>query len=72
MTEDFPRRTHPPAPQPMHPDYAHDYAQALESVQRLHGIAADVIIPGHGMPYHGSPASAVTHALERARAHHPS
>ena len=68
VTEDFPRRTHPPEPQLMHPDFAHDYARALESVQRLRDIAADVIIPGHGLPYHGSPASAVTHALERARA----
>ena len=68
VTEDFPRRTQPPEPQLMHPDFAHDYARALEPVQRLRDIAADVIIPGHGMPYHGSPASAVTHALARARA----
>jgi glyoxylase-like metal-dependent hydrolase (beta-lactamase superfamily II) len=50
VIEDFPRRTHPPEPQLMHPDFAHDSAQAPESVQRLRDIAADVIIPGHGMP----------------------
>jgi glyoxylase-like metal-dependent hydrolase (beta-lactamase superfamily II) len=52
----------------MHPDFAHDYTQVLESVHRLRDIAADVILPGHGMPYHGSRASAVQHALERAQA----
>jgi glyoxylase-like metal-dependent hydrolase (beta-lactamase superfamily II) len=35
------------------------YAQARESLERLEGLDAGVILPGHGDPWKGSPAEAV-------------
>jgi glyoxylase-like metal-dependent hydrolase (beta-lactamase superfamily II) len=43
-------------------------AQSLESLSRLEPIAANVLLPGHGEPWTGSPADAVA----RARATGPS
>lgn len=43
-----------------------DTAQARESLQRLRGLAADVVIPGHGPAFHGSPELAVRQALDRS------
>jgi glyoxylase-like metal-dependent hydrolase (beta-lactamase superfamily II) len=40
-----------------------DTAQARESLQRLRGLAAEVVIPGHGPAFHGSPELAVRRAL---------
>ena len=37
-------------------------AQALESLAQIESLAADVVLPGHGEPYHGSPRSAVAEA----------
>jgi glyoxylase-like metal-dependent hydrolase (beta-lactamase superfamily II) len=38
------------------------YAQALESLAKVEPLDAEVILPGHGDPWAGSPADAVTHA----------
>jgi glyoxylase-like metal-dependent hydrolase (beta-lactamase superfamily II) len=42
------------------------YAQARESLERLDGLDADVILPGHGDPWDGSPAEAATQARAAA------
>jgi glyoxylase-like metal-dependent hydrolase (beta-lactamase superfamily II) len=39
-------------------------AQALESLDRLAGIAADVILPGHGDPWTGGIQDAITRARQ--------
>jgi glyoxylase-like metal-dependent hydrolase (beta-lactamase superfamily II) len=38
------------------------YAQASESLARLEELEADVLLPGHGDPWTGSPADAVAQA----------
>ena len=43
--------------------FNHDEAVAVNSVKVLAGLCADVVLPGHGPAYHGSPASAVERAL---------
>jgi glyoxylase-like metal-dependent hydrolase (beta-lactamase superfamily II) len=43
-----------------------DMAQARESLRRLGGLAADVVIPGHGPAFQGSPELAVRQALDRS------
>jgi len=43
-----------------------DTAQARKSLRRLRGLAADVVIPGHGPAFHGSPDLAVRQALDRS------
>jgi glyoxylase-like metal-dependent hydrolase (beta-lactamase superfamily II) len=53
-------------PQLCPPMFNHDETAALASLQALASLPADVLLPGHGPAYHGSPASAV----ERARAAH--
>ena len=47
--------------------FNHDEAANLASLQALAGLAADVVLPGHGPAYHGSPASAVEQALAAHR-----
>ena len=47
--------------------FNHDEAAALASLQALAGLAADVVLPGHGPAYHGSPASAVQQAVAAHR-----
>ena len=42
--------------------FAHDYAQAVASVDRLEGIDVDVMLPGHGEPWRAPVKSAVEHA----------
>jgi glyoxylase-like metal-dependent hydrolase (beta-lactamase superfamily II) len=46
--------------------FNHDDAAALTSLQALARLPADVVLPGHGPAYRGSPASAVEQAI-RAR-----
>ena len=47
------------------PDFFHvDTARARVSLQVLADLEAEVVVPGHGPAYRGSPASAVTAALE--------
>jgi glyoxylase-like metal-dependent hydrolase (beta-lactamase superfamily II) len=43
-----------------------DTAQARESLGRLRGLAAEVVVPGHGPAFEGSPELAVSMALDRA------
>jgi glyoxylase-like metal-dependent hydrolase (beta-lactamase superfamily II) len=45
-----------------------DTAQALASLDALHGIDADLLLPGHGDPW----TQGVTEAITRARAAGPS
>jgi glyoxylase-like metal-dependent hydrolase (beta-lactamase superfamily II) len=42
------------------------YAQCVESLGRLEGLNADLILAGHGDPWSGTPAAAVAHARESA------
>jgi glyoxylase-like metal-dependent hydrolase (beta-lactamase superfamily II) len=50
-------------PQLCPPMFNHDEAANLASLQALAGLPADVVLPGHGPAYRGSPASAVQQAL---------
>jgi hypothetical protein len=34
-------------------------------LERLAPLEAEVVVPGHGAPFHGTPAEAVTAALTR-------
>lgn len=43
-----------------------DTAQARESLGRLRGLAADVVVPGHGPAFQGSPDLAVRQALDQS------
>jgi glyoxylase-like metal-dependent hydrolase (beta-lactamase superfamily II) len=43
-----------------------DTAQARQSLQRLSGLAADVVIPGHGPAFHGSPELAARQILDKS------
>ena len=45
--------------------FQHDEAAAAASLEALRGLAADVVVPGHGPAYRGSPADAVDLALAR-------
>jgi glyoxylase-like metal-dependent hydrolase (beta-lactamase superfamily II) len=54
-------------PQLCPPMFNHDEAAALASLQALAGLPADVVLPGHGPAYRGSPASAVQRALAAHR-----
>jgi glyoxylase-like metal-dependent hydrolase (beta-lactamase superfamily II) len=39
-------------------------AQAIESLGRIEGLSADVVLPGHGEPWTGGPAEAVARARD--------
>jgi glyoxylase-like metal-dependent hydrolase (beta-lactamase superfamily II) len=49
-------------PQMIRPAFNHDHARAIDSLWRFEGLQADVMIPGHGLPYRGTPAQAVAAA----------
>ncbi len=61
-----------PGPQLLPAMFNHDDAAALTSLQALASLSADVVLPGHGPAYHGSPASAVEQAVAAHRHAHPS
>lgn len=50
-------------PQLCPPIFNHDETAAVASLQALARLPADVVLPGHGPVYRGSPATAVEHAL---------
>jgi glyoxylase-like metal-dependent hydrolase (beta-lactamase superfamily II) len=50
-------------PQMMPEFFDHDREQARRSLSALEPLAADVIVPGHGLPWRGTPAEAVRRAL---------
>jgi hypothetical protein len=50
-------------PQIIGPVFTHDTAQAQASLQALTSLDAGVVLPGHGDPFHGAIADAVTQAL---------
>lgn len=54
------RRT---GPQPAMDFFDADHHQALESLRTLSSIPAEVVVPGHGPAFHGSPERAVRLAL---------
>lgn len=56
--------TFKPGPQLMPTSFNVSNEQALESLARVEGIEADLVLFGHGEPWHGGPAAAV--ALARA------
>jgi glyoxylase-like metal-dependent hydrolase (beta-lactamase superfamily II) len=49
-------------PRLMPKQFAVSYAQAKDSLARIEGLDADVVLPGHGDPWIGSPADAVAQA----------
>lgn len=51
-----------PGPRLMPRIFSHDWEQAASSLDNLAGLDADVLLPGHGMPLHVSPAEAVRRA----------
>lgn len=56
-----------PGPQLLPPMFNHDEAAALRSLEALRNLPADVVVPGHGPAYRGTPASAVELALAAHR-----
>ncbi len=46
---------HTPGPQLLPSFFNHDNAQALDSLQALSAVDAEVLVPGHGPAYAGSP-----------------
>jgi glyoxylase-like metal-dependent hydrolase (beta-lactamase superfamily II) len=42
-----------------------DRARAIEALDALEGISAEMVLPGHGEPYRGTPAEAVSAARAR-------
>jgi glyoxylase-like metal-dependent hydrolase (beta-lactamase superfamily II) len=46
-------------PQLMDDAFNNDTDQAYESLERLEMIDADLLLPGHGRPFEGTPAQAV-------------
>lgn len=46
-------------PQLIHPPFNADHQQARETLDRLVDLEADVVVPGHGAVYRGSPRDAV-------------
>lgn len=57
---------HAPGPQLLPSFFNHDNEQALASLQALSGLDAQVLVPGHGPAYAGSPADAVAAAVAAA------
>jgi glyoxylase-like metal-dependent hydrolase (beta-lactamase superfamily II) len=57
-----------PGPQLLPAFFNHDNDQALQSLHLLAGLDADVVVPGHGPPFTGTPAEAVAGAVAAAAA----
>ena len=54
---------HNDEPQIMQDYFHNDPTLNRESLARLRSVDADLILPGHGVPFHGTPAEAVDKAL---------
>jgi glyoxylase-like metal-dependent hydrolase (beta-lactamase superfamily II) len=54
-------------PQVIRAPFNHDHAQAIESLARYEPLEAEVVVPGHGRPFRGSPTQAVDEARRRLR-----
>jgi glyoxylase-like metal-dependent hydrolase (beta-lactamase superfamily II) len=52
-------------PRLMHRAFNHDQDETVRSLERIRNLEADIILPGHGKPFHGSPLDAVDQALTR-------
>lgn len=52
-------------PQVIRPPFNLDHARAVGSLDRFADLAAEVVVPGHGRPFRGTPAQAVAEARER-------
>ena len=67
----LPRRAHglcgprfdPTGPALLPVFFNHDIAQAQQSLALIADLAADVVVPGHGPVFRGTPARAVASAL---------
>jgi glyoxylase-like metal-dependent hydrolase (beta-lactamase superfamily II) len=57
-----------PGPQLLPDFFNTDTGQARASLERLRGLEADVVVPGHGPAFRGSPADAVDQAMRRSGA----
>jgi glyoxylase-like metal-dependent hydrolase (beta-lactamase superfamily II) len=56
-----------PGPQIMPAAFDMSTDRCLESLGRIEGIAADILLPGHGEPWTEDPAAAVARAREAGR-----
>lgn len=65
LTVDLWRRSRR-GPQLIRAPFNADHEQALASLARLETLEADVVVPGHGRPYRGTPAQAVAEARAAA------
>lgn len=54
-------------PQLIRAPFNHDHGQAVDSLSRYEALDADVVVPGHGRPWVGSPAEAVAEARRAGR-----
>lgn len=54
-------------PQLIREQFNHDHAQAIASLALLEAVEAEVVVPGHGRPYRGTPAQAVDEARRHLR-----
>jgi glyoxylase-like metal-dependent hydrolase (beta-lactamase superfamily II) len=54
-------------PQIMSSGLNHDTDEAMRSLDRLEGVEADTLLPGHGEPWHGKLAAALERAREAGR-----
>lgn len=52
-------------PQLINELFTHDQEQAIGSLDLIAGVAADIVVPGHGRPYRGTPAQAVAEVRRR-------
>ncbi|HWO93814.1 MAG TPA: MBL fold metallo-hydrolase [Dehalococcoidia bacterium] len=57
--------SHARGPQVMGSTFDADSKLALESLRRLEGVEADLVLPGHGEPWSGGVEAAVTEARRR-------
>lgn len=52
-------------PQVIRAPFNHDHARAVGALDRFEDLVAEVVVPGHGRPFRGTPAQAVAEARQR-------